>query len=360
MHVVEPPPNPRFPALRAFREALADDCPPGDVVLSGLMDQGLLEQALVELKRCMPRLQKENPWYPVRVRMEAEVSRAREKRMLLWQLDPARRSLRLCMGIRFPACNLHPSALQAALARAVVDSGLPLAVGLEKTPRPLVRLGHPLPLGVEGLSEWADVTLRETSEIPLERMAGHISAFCPEGLRVIHVEQVPNHASPVLDLCVKAHWAWACPAELRVLAGERFATFEASDSYEISKVGKVAGHKQSKHVEVRHLVLALGWEGDRLHFTTRLSSGEAMNPVKLLAGVLGLDASTIHGLTRMSVELAGDPRLQAGEKYETKLHNIFEDAVLLDSDPEHEPLEEDDDEPILLKQDLPPGTDERR
>ena len=69
----------------------------------------------------------------------------------------------------------------------------------------------------------------------------------------------------------------------------------------------------------------------------------------LVAGVLGLEAGEIRGLARTGVELAEDPRLRAGEKYETKLHNIFEDAVLLDSAPEGAAAEEEDDEPILLE-----------
>ena len=349
MHVVDPSSPRRFPLLQTFREALKGDCPPEDALLAGLAEQGLMEQALMELKRGRPRLRSGDPWHLARTHMEAEVARARERRMLQWQLDPARRSLRFRMEVRSPACGLHPPALQAALAQALLEAGLPLAMGLEKTPRPLVRLGHPLPLGVEGLSEWADAALRQPSEVPVPDLAAHINPFCPEGLLILEAEQVPNHASPVLELCVEARWAWACPGPLRGMAEARFARFMAADTYEISKIGKVAGHKQAKRVEVRHLVLDAGWTGDQFRFTTRLSAGEALNPLKLLAGVLGLEAGEIHGLIRTGVELAEDPRLCAGEKYETKLHNIFEDAVLLDSAPEGAAAEEEDDEPILLE-----------
>ena len=77
----------------------------------------------------------------------------------------------------------------------------------------------------------------------------------------------------------------------------------------------------------------MDWDGGTLHFITRLAAGEALNPVKLLAGVLGVEATTIGRLARTMVELAADPRLEAAGKYETKLHNIYEDAVLLDADP---------------------------
>ncbi len=357
MHTAEPPPNQRFPILQTFREALASECPPNDSTISELMAQGLLEQALMELKRKRPRMKNGDPWHSLRQHMESEVAQARERRMHQWQLDPNRRSIRLRMEVRSPVCSLHPSALQAALARALMESGLPLAMGLEKTPRPLVRLGHPLPLGVVGLLEWADAILREPPTIPRKDLAERINEYCPKGLRILQVEGIPNHASPVLDLCLKARWAWACPQEMRASATERFDRFEAAESYEIAKIGKIEGQKQVKQVEVRHLVLHMGWESGAFCFTTRLSAGEALNPVKLLAGVLELDASAIHGLTRLSVDLAEDPRLSSAEKYETKLHNIFEDAVLLESGSniqlvEEEEDEDEDEEPILLRRDL--------
>jgi hypothetical protein len=349
MHMDEPPQTQLPQLLQAFREALASNRPPDGSMVLELKEQGLLEQVLLELKRNRPRMLSGDSWHVWRTRLELEVARARERRTHQWQLDPNRRSLRLRMEVRSPVCNLHPSALTAALTQALMESGLLLAMGLEKSPRPLVRLGYPLPLGVEGLSEWADATLREPSAIPMESLAKHISVHCPSGLHILHVEGIPNHASSALDLCWKADWVWTCPPELRDSARSRFACFEAAEFYGIAKTGKVDGRKQVKQVDVRPLVLRMGWEGDTFLFTTRLSAGEALNPVKLLAGVLDLEASAIHGLVRLSVELAVDPRLGSAEKYQPKLHNIFEDAVLLESGPNIKLVEEEDDEPILLR-----------
>jgi hypothetical protein len=209
-------------------------------------------------------------------------------------------------------------------------------------------------LGVEGLAEWADAILREPPAIPMEDLAACINGHCPDGLKILQVEGIPNHASPVLDLCSKGHWAWACAPEMRATAEERLHRFEAVGSYEIAKIGKVEGQKKVKLIEVRQLVLQMGWEGESFHFTTRLSASEAMNPVKLLAGILERDPAAILGLTRLRVELAEDPRLASAEKYETKLHNIFEDAVLLESGPNIQCVEEEeDDEPIVLRRDQP-------
>lgn len=349
MPMTEPPSNPRLLVLQAFRAALTGTPPPPLATLAELLEQGLLEQALLELKRARPRLQPADPWYALRKTMEAEVAKARERRLHQWPLDPDRRVLRLRMEVRSPACDLHPSALQAALARALLEAGWPLAMGLEKSPRPMVRLGYPLPLGVPGLSEWADATLRERPPFPKEEWADRVHARGPGGLRILQLEEIPHHASPVLELSRRAHWAWTCPEALHPLAMERLRRFEAAETYAIAKIGKVEGQKQVKQIEVRHLVLDMGWEGDTFRFATRLAPGEALSPVKLLAGVLELEASAIQGLARLSVELAEDPRLLAAGKYETKLHNIFEDAVLLESGATIPQEEDEDDDPIVLR-----------
>ena len=351
--MADPSPEPRPSPLQAFRDALAGGSVPGEDVLSELLEQGLMEQALLELKRKRPRTGQPDPWRAVCERMEKIVATARERRLLQWQLDPARRTYRLRLGVRRPASDLHPPALQSALAAAIMEAGLPLAMGLEKTPRPLVRLGHPLPPGVEGFNEWADMVLREPPGMPAGALAERINARCAPGLQVLHAVPVPNHASPVLDLCLHAHWSWSCPEPLRPLAEERLARFAAATTWTISKTGKVDGHKQEKQVEVRDRVLSMDWDGGTLHFITRLAAGEALNPVKLLAGVLGVEATTIGRLARTMVELAADPRLEAAGKYETKLHNIYEDAVLLDADPDPEPAGEEDDDVILLERDTP-------
>lgn len=348
----EPLTNPNSQDLQAFRGVLACEVPDFSVLdswIQKLAEQNLLEQALIELKHRYPRLPPESPWRLFRLRLEAATEQARERRMHTWQRDPHRRTLRLCLEVRTPACNLHPPALQAALAQTLLDSGLPIAMGLEKKPRPMVHLGHPLPLGVEGLAEWADVSLREPSKAPLAELPSRIEPHCPPGLRILQVEGISNHASAVLELCQKAHWAWTCPSTLMTAARARLDRFAAASSYTIGKRGKVDGQKQVKQVEVRHLVLDMDWRGHDFLFSTRVSAGEALNPIKLLAGVLALEPEAITGLTRLRVDLAEDPRLKVAEKYEPKLHNIFEDAVLLESGSNIRLIEEDEEEPILLR-----------
>ena len=317
--------------------------------------EGTLEQAFELFRRMKPRRSgakgsDPDPWQAVRAPLELGADRARRQRMSQWQQDSRRCSLRLCFEAKGEACRLHPPALQASLAQALRSAGLPVALGLEKTPRPLVTLGHVLPLGVEGLAEWADVVLERPAGVPLAELPALVQPHCIEGLRILEAMAIPNIASPVLELSREAHWRWVCPSDRMEQARERMAFFEGSECFSINKTGKVGGQKQIKQVEVRALVLALEWRGCELHFSTRIASGEALNPVKLLAGILGWEPTDIKDLARVRVVLGEDPRLAQAAKYETKLHNIYEDAVLLDGGYGVEIID-DDDEPILLRRD---------
>ena len=340
------------PAMRAFLEAISAQIPDSehlDSLLIGLRREETLDQAVSLLKRLQPQGRKDDPWRGVRQALEAEAALARQRRIHQWQTDARRRVLRLRVEVRHPACLLHPPALQAALAKTLFDAGLSLAMGLEKSPRPMIHMGHPLPSGVEGHSEWVDAVLREPAGIPLSELPARLRAHCPDGIVVLEALEIPNISSPVLELCHGAHWRWDCPSEHLNLAQQRLALFEAAPTFTIEKSGKVEGRKQIKHVEVRHLIHAMFWKGQSFYFSTRIAPGEAMNPVKILAGILGLESASIEGLIRERVELSEDPRLALQSKYETKLHNIYEDAVLLDGGTGVSVVEDEDDEPLVIQ-----------
>lgn len=329
----------------AFQGMLAAGPPPAetwDALVAALQEEARLELALAALRqsRLDPAL-----WGPLQARMREAVAKARTRRMSLWQVDPHRRTLRLRFQVTAPATDRHPSAMLALLAKALLDAGLPLAMGLEKNPRPAVVLGHPLPLGVEGLSEWADAVLREAPGVPLEALPQRLNACAPEGLRFLECLAVPNHASRVADLCRRAHWLWNCPPELLEPARARVEAFLAAPVFEMEKP-KAGG--PGPRVDIRGLLAELRWEGPGLAFATRISGGEAANPRKLLAAVLGLEAAAILGLRRIRVDLAEDPRVLQGHRFEPKLHNMFEDAVLLEAGSNIRIIEEDDDEPLRL------------
>ena len=305
--------------------------------------QALLEHALAVLRK----LTADPAWELFRSRLKAAVAKARDKRMNRWQTDPRRKTLRIRFEASGPACRQHPPALAAQLAMALLDAGLPLAMGLEKTPRPALHLAQPLPLDVPGRGEWADAVLTEAAGTPLAELPARINLTAPEGLRVLECLGVPNYATPVADLCREAAWSWHCASDPAVARAGTQAFLDA-DTFGMDKPGKTDGQKGVKRVEIRSLVTAMAWEGPRLDFRTRLASGQAPNPRKLLGAILGLEPASITGLERVALVLAEDPRLLQADRFEPKLHNMYEDAVLLDSGSHIVIVEGDDDDPIVL------------
>lgn len=352
MHEPKAPRDAGHATLQTFLDLARQDTPPPPLLestLDAIRRVGLAETALRELKVARPRSNsaKDPVWRTVRERLETMAEATRAKRQHDWQLDPGRRTLRLAFELRAPACGLNPAALGHALAGMMTGAGLPMAHGLEKRPRPCVALGPPLPLGVAGLREWADIVLSEPLRQPLDACRALLNAEAPDGLQITALSIVSSHGSPLLELARVARWRWQVPPELLDVARQRMALFAAAERFEIAKTGKQDGAKTVKLREIRSLVTALAWEGDALHFTTRLAPGEAPSALKLLAGILAIDPNRITGLTRLEVILGEDARLAQAAHFEPKLHNMWEDAVLLESADGIQVEDEDDDELLL-------------
>lgn len=352
MRASEIAPGPGNPTLKAFQDLLDGEAPEAIAIpeiLGRLEAAGLTETALALFRRLRSRSGPHRlpRWEALHRALESSSEKARGLRLQQWQLDPARRTFRLRFEVLRPASELNPSALLHTLVQALLEAGMPIAMGLEKLPRPMVTLGPPLPMGAEGMAEWADCVLREPSAIPPEEWPARLETHTPTGLRILEVRLVPNHSSSLLELAREARWSWHCPEDLLATARPRLEAFRQASRFEIEKTGKMDGRKGVKRIEVRSTVLDMAWREDVLFFSMRIAPGEAPSPVKLLAGILDLAPAQIRGLCRLEVLLAEDARLEESHKYETKLHNIYEDAVLLESDAPIRFIEEDDDELLL-------------
>lgn len=279
-------------------------------------------------------------------RLSERLAAGLEARRSGWQQDTHRVRLRLRYARTGAAAALLPPAFLAALVDTFLKGGWRLALGLEKRPRPLVTLGHPLPLGTEGLDECLDVVL--ASAPPEPDPLPSLNRAAPPGLAFLTAEALPDHASSALDLSRSAEWRWPCPPELREAAQERIASFLAADTFQIEKTGKEDGRKQLKRIEVRDRVLRMAWTAADLHMDTRIDAGQALHPARLLGGILGLEPDRIRGLVRTRLHLAADPRLDQAERFEPKLRNMFEDAVLLKSGPSLQVFDDDEGEPLRL------------
>ena len=328
--------------LQKFADALAAGAP--DDALAAMFPQLAAESSLTEAIRL---LKQTSPEKTTLLRCVSEsAAKSRQARLAGWQHDARKLRLRLRYQRRDAAAAMLPTEFLQTLSNTFRDGGFEVALGLEKRPRPLIHLGHPLPLGTEGLQECLDLVLAKPPADPDPVAA--LNRVAREGLQFLTCEVLPDYATPVLDLCRRAEWRWLCPEALRTEAMERVRSFLSSESFCIEKTGKEGGQKQVKRVEVRGRVQSMAWDGAALHFETLLDPGNALHPAKLLGGILGVDPAGIRGLVRTRLDLAADPRLDQAERFEPKLKNMFEDAVLLKAGSNLKIIEDDDDEPLRL------------
>lgn len=344
--------NPSASALQRFEQVIGAPEPDWDAALALLHEiemEGSAEEAQARLRHHrMPKGTHPPKLKQLKIRLGVAAEKGRDRRSAGTRLDSERGILRLRYGRGDALAHLNPAQFLSLLARVLHAAGLAPALSLERTPRPLLTLGHPLPVGLTGRSEWADAEISPMPKEPEDALLAKLNATAPIGLAFSGCTALPAYATPVLELSRLAHWRWPCPAELRREAESKLASFDAATSFCIEKTGKIGGQKSVKQIEVRTTVVAHSWEAGILSFTTRISAREALNPVKLLAGILGLEAPAIKGMERLDVALADDPRIQQADRFEPKLRNIYEDAVLLSAGPNLQFVDDDEDEPLHL------------
>jgi len=245
--------------------------------------------------------------------------------------NPGHLLIRIRFKITAPAYTNNYITLQHTLGQALMDAGLPVVMGLEKTPRLAVKLGYHLPLCTEGHNELADATLLGPIKASLSDLPKLINFYTPQGVCILEVTQINNHASSVADLCHKAHWQWICKKELLNQIGNKIDFFVKSKQYNVEKIVKINGKSTIIQVDIRNLFENCIWDGQNLRFQTTITPGQASNPNKLLASILGNTTNPAGNLSRIKIELKNDLRLLQAHKFGIKLHNIYEDAIVLDN-----------------------------
>lgn len=333
-------------ALQELRRVIqGDPCPDPDFLLGKLIEGECLEEA-VDLLRAA----RQGATAPTALcealttRLAPLASKAHQRRTASWSLDSRRTLVRLQFAKGGPALEFDDGAVRSLLLQAFRLEGLPLTLDLAKRPRPLLTIGLPLPAGVGGEAEYLDAVLKvEPPEAP-EALLTRLNLRLPLGLRLLQWKPLPDYASPVGDLAVLSHWRWPAPPELRVHAEGRVAAFLAVATWPWDR----GGAKAEAPLELRAIVQELHWEDAVLCFTTAMGPFSALNPGKVLGAILALDPAHLQGLCRSRVDLKKDARLDQAERFEPKLKNMYEDAVLLSGGSNIVLVEEDDDEPIRL------------
>ncbi|WP_243300957.1 TIGR03936 family radical SAM-associated protein [Geothrix oryzisoli] len=338
----------REPAsLQRLRRALAGaQAEPAELVQS-LASEGLVEEG-ASLIRAERRAAEATVAKQTAALLAPLAAKAMARREASWQLDSRRATVRLGYAKEGEALDLDEGDVHAILLQAFRLEGLRLALDFGKRPRPLLRLELPLPAGAGGLAEWAEAVFRvEPVETPGAVMT-RLNERLPAGLRIQSWDVLAPYASPLGELAEASHWRWICPEAQVPEAARRTAAFLASAEWLWEKGGRVEGRKEIKQVDLRPLVTELRWDGATLFSTTRTGSSEPGNPLKIHAAILGLEPADLRGLLRLSLDLRADPRLAQAERFEPKLRNMYEDAVLLSGGSNITLVDEDDEEPLRL------------
>ena len=334
-------------SLQALHRALKGDQADPAALIQSLTDEDLIEEG-ASLVRAERRNANEAFVKQMVALLTPLAAKARERREAGWQLDSRRAAVRLGYEKDGEALDLDEGDVHAILLQALRLEGFRLALDLGKRPRPSLHLELPLPAGAGGLSEWAEAVFRaeplDAPEVVMARLNGRL----PAGLRIHRWDVHAPYASPLRDLVDASHWRWNCPLDQADVARLRTTTFLSAAEWMWEKEGRIEGRKQIKQVDLRPLVADLRWEGDILLSTTRAGNAEPGNPLKVHAAILGLEPADLRGILRLSLDLRADPRLAQAERFEPKLKNMYEDAVLLSGGSNITLVDEDDDEPLRL------------
>lgn len=333
-------------ALLTFRETIRRrDISAARSLFDELQSKGLFEEAherLRESVRQAPSLQ------ALKQEMDPLAEQARKRRSANWQLDAKRARIRLRFSRGAALAALGTPELQTLLVEALRLEGLRPALELSRNPKPLIQIAPPLSVGVEGLRECAECELFEPVREEVDQVVHRVNGRLPEGLALVSWAELPTWASASVGLAREAHYAWPCALPIEDVRS-KVQTFLASGAFPLGKAGKVEGQKADKVVDLRPHITEMHLDRGTLRFTMALRSGVALNPLKLLGGVLGVEAASLQGLVREDIVFEEDPRLAKAERFETKLKNIYEDATLLTSGGNITLVDEDDDEPLVLE-----------
>ncbi len=334
--------------LAAFTAALRQGrMPEAAAAVPGLAPQGLVEEAFLrfrELRRALP----EGPGLrALAASLAKEASGARARREASWSLDSSRTLARFTYAKREPALLFDTGDLHRVFLAAMRLEGLPLGLDLGHHSKPMLQLGPPLPAEVGGEAEWGEAVFRRPPG-EAAHLVGRLALRLPPGIALLHWQEAPLHATPVVELAGTSEWVWECPPERLEEARIHVRAFLESDRFPWVRAAKGSDPEQGRAVDLRPMVASMAWEGHRLIFSTPMAVLGATNPLKMLGAILDQPAETLRGLVRRSLGLRADPRLAQGDRFAPKLRNLYEDAVLLSGGSNITLIEDEDDEPMRL------------
>lgn len=341
----EAAPSREAPGLRALRAMLTEPAGSESATwVEGLVAADLVEEGGEILRHARRHATDRALLDGLTARLAPWIQKAQQRRAALWHLDSRRTLIRFQFSKGEPALDYDDGDLHALFLQAFRLEGFQLALDLGKRPKPLFNLGLPLPAQVGGQAEWADVVLKQEPAEPASELILRLNHRLPPGLDLHQWEALPTFATPVGERALASQWLWTVPASLKPQVVDRIGAFNASPTWPWDR----GGAKAETPLDLRAIFSGMDWEGDALRFSSQMGEHAALNPLKALGAIVGLEPTRITGLLRLAVDLKPDQRLAQAERFVPKLKNMYEDAVLLGAGSNITLVDEDDDEPIRL------------
>jgi radical SAM family uncharacterized protein/radical SAM-linked protein len=170
-----------------------------------------------------------------------------------------------------------------AMVRAFLRASIPLAYSQGYHPRALVSFAKALPVGMEGLDEWADVDLYR--QMPADEFLSRTNDHLPHGLKLVEAGSVmPNAPSLAGSVVGESYWIFARGAD-RVEWERKITSFWEASSFPMCRERE----GKSKQVDLKDYVQQLRWvDRDRLEMTLVRKNSLMVKPGEVLTEIIGL------------------------------------------------------------------------
>jgi radical SAM-linked protein len=180
--------------------------------------------------------------------------------------------------------------MATAFIRAVKRAGLMVRYSKGFHPLPQITFSPPIPLGLESITEYAELMIDERIEI--EDLMGSLNRTLPDGLKVLWGKEIPLHLPSLSDIIKETEYIAfidQSPSELNIdlqiidcLIKELLA--------KKSLVIKQEREKKIRKIDIIPLLKNISFKKDRssLHLTLRKVNGCGVKPHEIIASLLSI------------------------------------------------------------------------
>jgi len=170
-------------------------------------------------------------------------------------------------------------------------SGLPIAYSQGFNPHQIISFALPLPLGMESVNDYADITL--TAQVPHPEIVDKINAVAPQGLRVSAAYQQQGATAAAATIVADCMLAMEMSDKSISESIKRILNAETLVIPKKTKSG-------IKNTDIRPDIFEINKDGNRVLLRLSAGSGRFLNPL-LVAEQLVLEKPSTSNLSRLEL-----------------------------------------------------------